>query len=463
MHYSSINFVVLLLITVVLCQFIGHRGRKLVLVISSLFFIYYAGVVTLLILLSVISITWGTLKLSSFIPKQKKILFSISILFLLTNLFLWKYLGWAMSLIGSVPSFGIGQFIAGYGLPIGISFYTLQAVAYLVDYQKETAQPVKFVDFLLFQSFFGQLIAGPIVRHDQLMPQVLYPSKSTLDRIVSGMELFALGLFKKLVLANHTAQYVDPVFAKLSNYNGCIILCALLLYTIQIWADFSGYVDMGRGAARMCGVELPHNSRSPYLSTSIVDFWKRWHITLSSWLKDYFYIPLGGNRKGILRTYVNLSLTMIVCGLWHGAAWWFVLWGAYHALLLIIYKGIKKYTSVHIPCIFAVPVVFFFVMIGWLIFRIESLNDILIAIKKFWFISPVQILEFLSNKPDFLLLTISFLSISLFIHLVEYNWPRLSSLYNNILPFFRGCFVGGGIVLAIAFRGEPISFIYFAF
>jgi alginate O-acetyltransferase complex protein AlgI len=224
-------------------------------------------------------------------------------------------------------------------LPLGISFHTFQGISYTIDvYRKKLPAVTSFTDFALFVAFFPQLVAGPIVRAVEFLPQMKEPPKVTGDHIVEGLHWFLLGLFKKVFIADRLATFVDPVFANPEAYAPATHLWAAFAYAGQIYCDFSGYSDLATGCAKWFGFELPLNFDFPYLSTSIADFWRRWHVSLSTWLRDYVYFSMGGNRQGNVRTYVNLLATMGLCGLWHGASFHYILWGFYNGILLMLHR-----------------------------------------------------------------------------------------------------------------------------
>ncbi|HOE11196.1 MAG TPA: MBOAT family O-acyltransferase [bacterium] len=259
-------------------------------------------------------------------------------------------------------------------LPIGISFYIFQSLSYTVDVYRGTSPPVRtFWDFACFVALFPQLIAGPIVRYNTIADQ-LASRAHTLDKFTSGTALFILGFAKKLFLANMIGQAADAAF-------GAETLCAsdawfgVVAYAFQIYFDFSGYSDMAIGLGRMFGFEFPRNFDAPYLADSITDFWRRWHISLSRFLRDYLYIPLGGNRIGPRRTYVNLTIVMLLGGLWHGASWVFVIWGAYHGLLLAFerWRGKESLYNV-LPKPFRIAITFVLVLFSWVLFRCPTLE-----------------------------------------------------------------------------------------
>jgi len=259
-------------------------------------------------------------------------------------------------------------------LPVGISFYTFQAMSYSIDIYRGHAKPARnFIDFACYVSLFPQLIAGPIVRYHELDAQ-LRSHSHTWAKAGAGITLFVLGLSKKVLLADAVAPMADWGFSQLSiGFVGA--WTSLMAYTLQIYFDFSGYSDMAVGLGLMLGFRFPQNFNSPYKSASITEFWQRWHISLSSWLRDYLYIPLGGNQKGPVRTYVNLFLTMLLGGLWHGASWTFMLWGAYHGSLLALERmhGRRGF-GWRLPRALQILLTFVLVMFGWLLFRASSLQ-----------------------------------------------------------------------------------------
>jgi alginate O-acetyltransferase complex protein AlgI len=224
-------------------------------------------------------------------------------------------------------------------LPLGISFHTFQGISYTLDVYRRRIRAVRgFVDFAVFVAFFPQLVAGPIVRAVEFLPQMATPPRVSASQVVEGLHWFLVGLFKKVFIADRLALFVDPVFANPELYDAVTLRWAVLAYAAQIYCDFSGYSDLAIGCAKWFGFELPTNFNYPYVAGSIAEFWRRWHISLSSWLRDYLYIPLGGSRCGPVRTYVNLIVTMTLCGLWHGASWNYVMWGLYNGVLLSLHR-----------------------------------------------------------------------------------------------------------------------------
>jgi len=273
--------------------------------------------------------------------------------------------------------FGASGFHWTYiALPIGISFFTFQKISYVVDVYRGEVKPAKsLIDFALYVALFPQLIAGPIVRYHDVARQ-LTSRVHTSEKFFSGIYRFSLGLGKKVLIANPMGLTADRVF-NLSNLDLTTPYAWLgaIAYAFQIYFDFSGYSDMAIGLGRMMGFEFLENFNRPYIARNFTDFWRRWHISLSSWMKEYLYIPLGGNRIGKKRMYVNLWTVFLLSGLWHGAAWTFALWGAYHGFFLVLDKFGWKHISERMPAIFTIPLTFVFVTFGWVLFRAETLTQ----------------------------------------------------------------------------------------
>ncbi|MCW7463843.1 MBOAT family O-acyltransferase [Leptospira limi] len=264
-------------------------------------------------------------------------------------------------------------------LPVGISFYTFQSISYVVDvYQGELVPERKFSSYLLFLSFFPQLVAGPIVTAKSFLPQIRRPLHFLKIPFLFGTFLILLGLFKKMVLADHLAEVADIVFSHPGSMSSRALWMGMFSYSLQIYCDFSGYTDIAQGTAVLFGFHLPENFRMPYLSSGFSEFWTRWHISLSQWLKKYLYIPLGGNRMGVFLTYRNLILVMAIGGLWHGASWNFVVWGIGHGIFLVMERWVGiRYSLKALPALkpFKVLFTFFSVTLLWVFFRSANLGD----------------------------------------------------------------------------------------
>lgn len=293
------------------------------------------------------------------------------------NLGLLGYFKYADFFVANLNAAGGNFTLPNIILPLAISFFTFQQIAYLVDSYREETREYDFLNYALFVTFFPQLIAGPIVHHKEMMPQ--FASKWNLVKryrnIALGLFIFSMGLFKKVVIADTFAQWATPGFdtAVTLSFFGAWITS--LSYTFQLYFDFSGYTDMAIGAALLFNIRLPINFNSPYKATDIQDFWRRWHITLSRFLRDYLYIPLGGNRIGPARTYVNLFATFLLGGLWHGASWMFVIWGALHGAALVIHRFWSRQLGLVMPAILGWFLTFNFINITWVFFRAGDIDD----------------------------------------------------------------------------------------
>jgi len=265
-----------------------------------------------------------------------------------------------------------------YLLPVGISFFTFQSMSYTIDfYLGKVARERNILRFATFVCFFPQLMAGPIERAKQMLPQFQQAPPFRLQNLTDGASLFLVGLFKKVAIANYLAIYVDRVYGTPTNYSASTLTFATIAFAWQIYADFSGYTDMARGLARMMGFHLVINFNHPYLSSGLGEFWTRWHISLSTWFRDYLYIPLGGNRMGTLATYRNLLVVFVISGIWHGAAWTFVIWGLLHAIGIMLTRELERsaFYRERIPKLAKQIGVFAFVCFAWIFFRAASLSD----------------------------------------------------------------------------------------
>ncbi len=325
-------------------------------------------------------------------PRRRKLLLTLSMCANLGVLGVFKYLGFfTESMLELLTTLGIDSSLPVLNvlLPVGISFYTFQTMSYTIDvYRRELPATKRFFDFALFVSFFPQLVAGPIERAAKFLPQVLQPRPQNRANFAEGSYLILLGLFKKVVIADNMAPIANAVFSRdVSSLSGPEVLIGVYAFAFQIYGDFSGYTDVARGVAKWLGFDLMLNFRMPYFAASPSDFWSRWHISLSSWLRDYLYIPLGGNRHGPLLTYRNLMLTMILGGLWHGAAWTFVAWGVFHGLILCVYRLFDRFSPATQPRalvrsglvpgrLLSILVMFHLTCIGWLFFRAESISQV---------------------------------------------------------------------------------------
>lgn len=312
-------FFVIVTITTLICR---GRLQKLFLLVASLYFYAYGSLVHLPLFLAVIIFTfiWAIV----IEQNHKKPLLALGLVVSFIPLFVCKYLPFLYSEFCTETN----QIIMGITLPVGISFYTFQAVGYLIDvWRGKQKAEHDFLSYALFVSFFPQLIAGPIERSTNLLNQIKREHVFNYKNVTSGLRMMGIGLFLKVFIADRLAVVVDGVYGNVQGQSGCMLLLATLLFGIQIYCDFNGYSTIARGSAKVIGIDLMENFRRPYFSHSCTEFWRRWHISLSTWFKDYVYIPLGGNRCSKLRNNLNLMVTFIISGIWHGANWTFAVWG----------------------------------------------------------------------------------------------------------------------------------------
>lgn len=352
-------------------------------------------------------------------------------------------------------------------LPVGISFYTFQSISYIVDVYKGRVTPTqRWIDYMFFLSFFPALVAGPIVRADYFLPQIERNHTAVSAEIYWGLWLILIGIVKKALIADYISQYNDLIFASPTGYSGFESLMGVIGYTMQIYCDFSGYSDMAIGIALIMGFRLSKNFDFPYKSKNLTEFWRRWHISLSSWLRDYVYIPLGGNRRGTLRTYVNNFLTMLIGGLWHGAAWKFVFWGAMHGVGLAVHKALAP-TLRKIPDLWPVRAVswsatIIYVSLLWVFFRADSWLDSWLIIKNiFTNFSPAHVLPFVKARWAWLLM-MSFIVVS---HSVPSRWIDGIGRWFVRSPWVVKLVVFVVVVqIVVQFMSQEVApFIYFQF
>ncbi len=317
-------------------------------------------------------------------PRARKTFVTISICMNLGLLGFFKYHDFfARALVDALARVGLTLSVPVLHvvLPVGISFYTFQSMGYVIDVYRRTSPPVeKLFDFAVYVAFFPQLVAGPIERAMHMVPQLTRPRVITPALVHEGLQLMLWGFFKKLVVADNLARIADPIFSAPRSSHGVDLLIGALAFTGQIYGDFSGYTDIARGVARMLGIELMVNFRLPYFARNPRDFWARWHVSLSTWLRDYLYVPLGGNRRRPGRMLVNLLITMLLGGLWHGAAWNFVIWGFFHGSWLVVHRlatsGEDRAPRSALTQAGAIAGTFALTVVGWVIFRAKTGADI---------------------------------------------------------------------------------------
>ena len=384
MLFNSWQFAVFLPVVFGLYWSLPHRYRWLLILASSYWFYMSWNVKYVVLILFTTAISYvAALLLERFRENMaaRKFILTFTLASCLGVLFVFKYFNFfTESFVAFMKIFTLNlhPMTIKLLLPVGISFYTFQTLGYVIDvYRGNTQAERHFGIYAAFISFFPQLVAGPIERTNNLLPQIRAHHEFNYEQGTYGLKLMAWGFFKKLAVADVLAIYSDKVFGDVYSFKGFALVLAAFFFTVQIYCDFSGYSDIARGCAKLFGIELMENFRSPYLSASIREFWSRWHISLSTWFRDYVYIPLGGNRCGKFRRAVNVMITFIVSGLWHGANWTFVLWGSVHGLAQVVENAFsrREHEPHGLEWALRVCITFMFVMMAWVLFRSQGINE----------------------------------------------------------------------------------------
>lgn len=469
MLFSSGLFWILFLLFIPVYALLKRSKTKMVIfvVAFSLYFYYKSSGFFFLMLIGTSLVDWLVSKAIYNLRRRGAKLcmmwFSITLSLLIlgyfkyANFFLWN---WNAMVEGNFQPLDII-------LPVGISFYTFQSISYVVDVYKGKIAPTRtWLEYLFFLSFFPALVAGPIVRADYFLPQLEKNEDAKLSDIHGGFWLIIVGIVKKALIADYISQYNDLIFNDPSLYSGVQTLMGVLGYTMQIYCDFSGYSDMAIGLALIMGFKLGINFNSPYQSRNLTEFWRRWHISLSSWLRDYVYIPLGGNRKGTIRTYVNNFLTMLIGGLWHGAAWKFVFWGGMHGVGLAVHKACKpilsKIPDNFVTIFFSWLITFVYVSLLWVFFRAASFEDsVLIIGNIFKDFDWAQFPQFFEARKVWCIMMIA---LAVF-HFIPQKWADFCMNVFIRSPWLLKLLVFLFVVqLVIEFMSEEVApFIYFQF
>ena len=466
MLFNSISFLLFFPIVSILYWGMPNKYRNIFLLLASYFF-YMSWEPTYAILIIFTSLsTWACAIFTNLTEKYKKIIITICLLINLLILFLFKYYNFATDIIASIISpsgYRINIPYSHYLLPVGISFYTFQCIGYIIDvYRKDIEAEKNFVNYAVFVSFFPQLVAGPIERAKNLLPQFHTKHRFNGDTFIDGLKMMIWGYFMKLCIAGNVAPYVDAVYNNVPNHNGSSFLLASIFFSFQIFCDFGGYSLIAIGTAKCLGFTLMQNFNHPYLSLSVKEFWRRWHISLSSWFADYVYKPLGGSRCSTIKHNRNLLLTMLISGLWHGANWTFVLWGGLHGMFLIVnsaYSKFVKHKSLS-PKIIRIMTTYFFIVFAWIFFRANNVQDVFTIISK---ITTEQGHLFLGDGIPSLVLPILMICILLIKEIKDEYQFRISLMHhkNPWISIPASALVIAIILLCAEFNSG--QFIYFQF
>ena len=476
MLFTSITFLFLFLpIVVTVNLLIKNKYSNLWLLLCSLFFYvwgepYYFWVIFISI---IVNFYLTKLMYNIKLEKSKKIIFTILLVFNFSILIYYKYYNFFINSVNNQIQTDL-PLVINQHLPIGISFFTFHLVTYVVDiYTQKVTKPIKKLsDLSLYILLFPHAIAGPIIQYNEIFKQVLSKRKIKLEKFTSGVLDFIIGMGKKVLIANNVSLVSDQVFnsPSISSMPSILVFLGVLAYCLQIYFDFSGYTQMAIGIARMLGFDFPENFNYPYVSRSIKEFWQRWHITLGNWFKHYLYIPLGGNRKGKLRTNINLMIVFALTGIWHGANWTFVIWGLLNGLLIVIEslflgKYLQKFRV--ISHIYLLTNIFLL----WVLFRADTLGEALEIIKKLTNISSIieelpNLLVFL-NKEQLIFMIIGLVfSTPIVPRIVSYlSQFNNISFYYNIMQIFKNIILVGimGLCLVYIISNSYNPFIYFRF
>jgi alginate O-acetyltransferase complex protein AlgI len=463
MVFSSLSFLFFFLPCTVLLYYLSRnrRWRNAVLLLASLLFYAWGEPRYVPVLLAAAAVAWlGGLCMARG-GRVRKPAFVLTVILLLGNLFFYKYLGFAAENLGRLTGWALPA--PDIALPLGISFYTFQILSYVIDlYRGEVQLQRNYAALLLYVGFFPQLIAGPIVRY-QSIEQALTERRESLEQVCRGLERFALGLGKKVLLANSAAYLAETVYAgDPAVYGAGALWLAALAYTLQIYFDFSGYSDMAIGLGRMFGFAFPENFNYPYTALSVTDFWRRWHISLSTWFRDYVYIPLGGNRVSRLRWVRNLLVVWALTGLWHGASWNFVLWGLYYGLLLIAEKLFLGKLLEKLPRLLRWALTFLAVMLGWVLFNLTDFAQLSDVLWRMFALAPTDWAAMLADDIGLvkgaLVLPLGFvcaLPLTRRLRQAEGLWPELARMAGSLALLL--------LSLTMLFSTRYNPFIYFRF
>lgn len=474
MLFNSLSYAIFLPLVFIIYWLLPNKYRWILLLIASYYFYmsWNAKYVFLIFITTFTSYLCAILTEKN--REHKKLILTITLIVCLGILFVFKYFNFFFESINYLLGNKLHSISLNLLLPVGISFYTFQTLSYCIDvYRGDIKAEKHFGYYATFVSFFPQLVAGPIERPDNLLPQLRKEKEFDYNKAVYGLKLMTVGFFKKIVVADNLAYYVDMVYNDLSYYQGFALVLAAFFFTIQIYCDFSGYSDIAKGSAKLLNIDLMDNFKTPYFSTTIKEFWSRWHISLSSWFKDYVYIPLGGNRCSKLRHYFNLLATFLVSGLWHGANITFVIWGGIHGLLQILEDifHIKKNTKTYsLSWFIRVILIFILMSITWVFFRASNLHDALYIFKHMFdgITSPrsyiISGLYSFGVKAPYLLTMLAIYLIPLFIiDYINVKYDALTILNNKPMAIrYLAYFVMLLMILLLHYVGE-VNFIYFQF
>ena len=477
MLFNSLSYAIFLPLVFIIYWLLPHKYRWILLFIASYYFYMSWNAKYVFLIFFTTFISYLAAILIEKYQHKKKLILSLSIIICIGILVFFKYLNFFFEIINEILNLiniQNNKIVLNILLPVGISFYTFQTLSYVIDVYRGNIKAEKhFGYYATFVSFFPQLVAGPIERPENLLPQLKKEKQFDYNNAILGLKIMAYGFFKKIVVADNLAFYVDKVYNNLPYYQGFSLLLAAIFFSIEIYCDFSGYSDIAKGSAYLLNIELMDNFKAPYFSTNIKEFWSKWHISLSSWFKDYIYIPLGGNRCSKIKHHSNLFITFLISGLWHGANITFVIWGGLNGLLQIFEDifNIKKIKNVYSPLWFIKVIITFTIMtLTWIFFRAQNINEAIYVFNNM-FIGIDNFKNYIVSG----LYSFDVTPLNLIIHLIIYLVPLtiidcLSVKYNVIelinkkptIVRYSLYFSLVIVVLLLHYVGE-VNFIYFQF
>ena len=502
MLFNSIQFLIFFPVVVFIYYIIPDKIKYLWLLVTSYYFYMCWNPKYILLMLFSTAVTYVSGLLIESVKKKekagtwdskkcvtrKKMVVAASFILNISLLIYFKYINFGISILQKLfsvvhvdvvfPHFDIM-------LPVGISFYIFQALSYTMDvYRDEVYAEKNFFRYAVFVSFFPQLVAGPIERSKNLLKQLAVPKKFDFDRARDGFLQMLWGFFLKIVLADRIAMFVDSVYGNYSKYPGYFLIAATVLFAVQIYCDFAGYSTIAMGTAGIMGVELMENFRAPYMSLSVADFWRKWHISLTSWFKDYLYIPLGGSRKGKIRKYINKMIVFLVSGLWHGASFTFVIWGGLNGLYQVAGEMLQPVRDKFVSAlkldrkslghkIFKMAVTFVLVDFAWIFFRADTTHDAFNIVKSMftvhnpWIMVDGSLFKCGLTAPDFMLMLVC-IGILVFADYCRHRNIKIRSIISSCDCWFRWIFIGASITVLLTFGVwgpgyDAANFIYFQF
>ena len=459
MLFNSLSFLAFISIFLISFQLISGNSRILLCLVSSYIFYSFFNLqyVLIIIFITIINFYTGILLETFKSSTKRKFILCLSVILSLSSLFFFKYYDFFLTIIDKISilnNLNFNNYYMNMILPVGISFFTFQALSYSIDvYKKKIPVEKNLLIFSTFISFFPQLVAGPIVRAKKLIPQLKKLTQIKLKNFYLGVELIITGFFLKLCVADRLALFVDPTYDSPERFGGLVHLLATFFFSFQIYADFAGYSLIAIGLGRLIGLNFGINFKRPYFSCSFQEFWRRWHISLSSWLRDYLYIPLGGNRRGKIKKYNNFLIVMTIGGLWHGASINFVLWGLFHGILLIINDLFNQ--KFYLPKTLKIIFVFLTISFLWIIFRANDIETFLEKIYKIF-----SYTDYFSNFSfDLFNMIIGLLMITIFIiyDFIKEKFLQVSFFFRIIISLL--------FIWMITFLGifKGTHFVYFQF